>query len=276
MLYGTMDHVIVEGDSLKYLDNLDEKSIHLAITDPPYFTHFTDNNWEIESRKWVGLKFDRKQGINLQKFINIASEKIIKCLYPGSFFIVFSDSRLSHRMAVGVEDAGFEIRDIIAWKFEKSPWEGFSLSHFVDGQPFLSLEEKNHLKEELKTFKTPKLASCHDNIIMAQKPKEKSFIHNWVQYKTGLINLSLDVSSVIEFSKKVEKNAFNTHPTIKPVKLIEYLIEIFSRPGQMVLDPFLGSGTTSVAAKNTDRKSIGIEINPNYVKIAKQRLKEGD
>lgn len=62
------------------------------------------------------------------------------------------------------------------------------------------------------------------------------------------------------------------HPTEKAVSIIEPLIQSFSKPGDVVLDPFSGSGTTAVAAKLNQRHSIGIELDPNYCHIARQRL----
>jgi len=62
------------------------------------------------------------------------------------------------------------------------------------------------------------------------------------------------------------------HPTQKPLRLMEYLIENFSKEGDLVFDPFLGSGTTAVACKVLGRNFIGIEINSDYCKIAEKRL----
>jgi len=64
----------------------------------------------------------------------------------------------------------------------------------------------------------------------------------------------------------------NFHPTVKPVKLMAYLIELGCPPGGVVLDPFVGSGTTCMAAKMLGRKYIGIEINSEYVEIARARV----
>jgi len=64
----------------------------------------------------------------------------------------------------------------------------------------------------------------------------------------------------------------NNHPTVKPLKLMSYLITLGSRPNDTILDPFSGSGTTCLAANILDRNAIGIELNPEYAKIAKARL----
>ena len=64
----------------------------------------------------------------------------------------------------------------------------------------------------------------------------------------------------------------NHHPTVKPLKLFSYLITMGSRENDIILDPFCGSGTTLIAAHNLHRKYIGIEINQDYLEIAKHRL----
>lgn len=62
------------------------------------------------------------------------------------------------------------------------------------------------------------------------------------------------------------------HPTQKPVTLMESLIDVFSLPGDLVLDPFCGSGTTLIAARDLGRRCVGIEIDPKFAEVARQRL----
>jgi len=64
----------------------------------------------------------------------------------------------------------------------------------------------------------------------------------------------------------------NNHPTVKPIALFEWLIKLVTREGQIILDPFLGSGTTAIAAHNTGRLCVGIEKEPEYIEIAKRRV----
>jgi len=65
----------------------------------------------------------------------------------------------------------------------------------------------------------------------------------------------------------------NNHPTVKPIILMQYLIKLISREGAIILDPFLGSGTTAIACLKTNRQFIGIEKESDYVKIAQARIK---
>ena len=66
----------------------------------------------------------------------------------------------------------------------------------------------------------------------------------------------------------------NNHPTVKPLKLMSYLIILGSREGDVVLDPFMGSGTTPLASKQLNRKYIGIELDEDYFKICKARVED--
>ena len=72
------------------------------------------------------------------------------------------------------------------------------------------------------------------------------------------------------------KNLKNNHPTVKPIKLMEYLIKLITPPKGVLLDPFMGSGTTGLAAKNLNKDYffIGVELNQDYFNIAKERLNE--
>ena len=84
--------------------------------------------------------------------------------------------------------------------------------------------------------------------------------------------------SILNFNnRKGENNHLNLqHPTQKPVPLFEYLIQTYTQPGEIVLDNCIGSGTTAVAAKKTDRHFIGIELDPKYCEIARNRIGQTD
>ena len=80
--------------------------------------------------------------------------------------------------------------------------------------------------------------------------------------------------SIIEENSQQKEcnNIHRLHPTQKPVALMEYLIKTYTNEGETVLDFTMGSGTTGVAAKNTNRKFIGIELDEKYFNIAKERI----
>lgn len=279
---------IIHGDCREKLPELEDESIHLIVTDPPYFLDGLDADWKkgkkgtkratgVVGSLPVGMKFDPKQGIALQAFMTEVSGLMISVLKPGAFAVVFSQPRLVHRMAIGLEDAGFEIRDLYAWHFtRRAQFKAFSMNHFVNRMDKTDAE-KEALKTKLGGRKTPQLRPQFEAMILAQKPRIGTFVENWRVHETGLIDASASLDgaapSTVMTVEKPQRSHFNGHLTVKPVALVEHLIRLFSVPGQIVLDPFLGSGTTAVAAKRLQRACIGIEINPDYVNVANQRLK---
>lgn len=78
---------------------------------------------------------------------------------------------------------------------------------------------------------------------------------------------------IVAKASKAEKGTDNRHPTVKSLKLMSYLVTMGSRPNDIVLDPFAGSGTTGIAALQLGRRFLGIELSPEYCKIAEKRLK---
>jgi site-specific DNA-methyltransferase (adenine-specific) len=132
------------------------------------------------------------------------------------------------------EIAGFEIRDMINWNYTQSMPKGMSMNHIIQKMK-ISEEEKAKLMEEYN--------DVYDKNFLVSKPGKK------------------------------EKGEGNSHITVKPVALMEHLVQLFSKKGSLVVDPFLGSGTTALACKNTGRKCIGIELNKEYYEIALARCK---
>ena len=276
-------------DCRNVLKQIDDNSIDLIITDPPYFIDGMGNDWNKEnlSKKVkkakvvgglpVGMKFDVEQGKKLQKFIEPICNEFMRILKPGGFCIIFSQARLYHRMAMAAENAGFEIRDMLGWKYEGQA-KAFSLNHFVKKMKNLTEEEQNQIIKDMEGWKTPQLKPQIEPMVMAQKPKEGTFIENWIKYNVGLVNTteSLDgmfPGNIMEVSKK-EKESNIEHLTVKPVKLISHLVKLFSKENQIVLDAFMGSGSHGVASLQNNRKFIGIEIDKDYFEIAKNRIEK--
>jgi DNA modification methylase len=151
------------------------------------------------------------------------------------------------------------------------------MAHFVRKMD-ISKKEQNAVLRKLQGRKTPQLRPQFEVLMLAEKPREGTFIDNWLKYQAGLIDATKTLngsspSTVMDVEKPI-KEVYNTHLTVKPVRLLMHLIELFTIKGQVVLDPFLGSGATALAAIQTVRSCIGIEINPEYIEIAERRIKE--
>jgi len=299
--------IILNADCMIELNKLQDNSIDCVITDPPYFIDKLDNNWsstEVNSdvknshitHLPKGMKFDKSQVKNLYDYYLELSKLLFKKMKPGAYFLSFSSPRLYHAIAMSCEIAGFEIRDMINWTYTQSMPKGMSVSHIIEKMK-ITEEEKNKLIDEYKNYKTPQIRSCFEPICVAMKPLGKfTFIQNELKFKTGLLdfsqkvgidnnrvpaniitteeyNESYDKNFLVSKPSKSEKGESNTHITVKPLALIEHLIKLFSKKGSLVVDPFLGSGTTALACKNTERKFFGTELNSEYYDICLNRCK---
>lgn len=298
---------IIMGDALEVLPQIEKNSIDLVLTDPPYFLDKMDNNWNHKTVSTItdycrvvkslppGMKFDREQGKNFYEWYLKIAKEIYRVLKPGGFFFSFSSPRLYHRMASAIDDAGFLIRDCFIWLYTQNQPKAMSLNHFIDKLDW-DKKSKNELKEKLEGWKTPQIKSCFEPIIMAQKEPEGTFLKNMVKYNVGLVNTNVKIgenmfpSNVVTTQEineildkcfllpkptKEEKGEFNTHRTVKPLAICEYIIKLttFSEEA-IVLEPFVGSGTTALAARKLGRQFIGIDTNPEYIEIALKRLEQ--
>lgn len=299
--------IILNNDCMIELDKLEDNSIDCVITDPPYFIDKLDNKWsstdvnnDVKNSHIKhlpkGMKFDKSQVKNLYDYYLELSKLLFKKMKPGGYFLSFSSPRLYHAIAMSCEIAGFEIRDMINWTYTQSMPKGMSVTHIIEKMK-ITEEEKQKLIEEYKDYKTPQIRSCFEPICVAMKPIGKlTFIQNEIDFKTGLLdfsqkvgidndrvpaniitteefNDSYDKNFLVSKPSKGEKGENNTHITVKPITLIEHLIKLFSKKDALVVDPFLGSGTTALACKNTGRKCIGIELNKEYYEICLERCR---
>lgn len=299
---------IICADSLKLLPKLASDSVDVVLTDPPYFLDKLDNTWDYEkvsnaSNQYAikslpaGMKFDREQGKKFYKWYFDIAKEIFRILKPGGFFFSFSSPRLYHRMASAIDDAGFEVRDAFIWLYTQNQAKAMGVNHFIRKMG-IDEETKNGIVERFNGWKTPQVKSCFEPIAMAQKPTDQTYLSNMLKYEVGLVNTNvrignnmypanvftvdkindlIDKTFLLPKPTKKEKGEYNDHKTVKPLAICEYLIKLsaFSK-NAVILDPFVGSGTTVVAAKRLGRNYIGVDCNEKYVKIAERRLGELD
>ena len=415
--------MIIQGDCLEKLKDLEDNSVDSIITDPPYELGFMGKSWDNS-----GIAYN----VDMWK-------ECLRVLKPGGHLLSFGGTRTYHRMASAIEDAGFEVRDMIEWVYGSGFPKSLNIGKAVDklqgnerevigkkrcgiaDSPFGSCEEeRKHIDETKGTSEWEgwgtALKPAHEPICMAKKPLvEKTVAENVLKYGTGGINIdecrvgteerynapagnkaggnSLNMSAVgmpqdvdgttaigrfpanlihdnseevrecfpetgkgngkgvynyagreydnkdtsmfngdkpqapsnfndsgnasrffksIIYQTKASKaernrgcegleekeevypgiNTFdesgnrlradgsvipplkskNNHPTVKPIALMEYLIKMVTPKGGIVLDPFAGSGSTLVAAKQNGFQYIGIELTEEYIPIIEARL----
>ncbi len=295
---------LILGDSLNVLKEMPEDSIDVVLTDPPYFLDKLDNDWNLskvhnKNNQQVitslpaGMKFDTVQGKNFYSWFYDIAVQVFRILKPGGFFFSFSSPRLFHRLCSAIDDAGFEIRDSFIWLYTQNQPKAMSLDHFIDRLD-ISSEEKEVLKKKLSGWKTPQLKSCYEPIAMGQKPTDGTYLSNVIKNNIGLFNTNVTVGKnmfpsnvltidpmgeiidrlfLIAKPTAKEKGSSNNHLTVKPISICQHLIKLSAMsPDSIILDPFLGSGTTALAAKSLGFHYIGIEINEEYLELARNRI----
>jgi len=262
---------LICGDCLEVLKGFDKEIIDLVVTSPPY-----DN-----LRKYKGYSFD---------FERIAFE-LGRVLKPGGVIVWVvndqtlngSESLTSFKQAIFfVEHVGLNLHDTMIWHKQPQPmnhrrYEQHFEYMFVlsKGKPktFNGIQEPSTYAGTVKRF-TRHLDCANESTSKTKKAIEffnkkcKAMIVNNLKLKGNIWYIPVGGSHTTK-----DRLAFQ-HPAIFPEKLAHDHIISWSNEGDIILDPFMGSGTTGIAAKNLGREFIGIEISPEYFEIAKQRIEK--
>jgi site-specific DNA-methyltransferase (adenine-specific) len=287
---------ITNADCLEHLANLDDESIDLFLSDIPYGIGLDD--WDVlhnntnsaylgSSPAQAGKSGFKRRGKPINGWSsadrNIGKEyqewcaKWTNLLFPkmkeGSSLFVFGARRTLHRVINAFEDSGFLLKDVLAWKKNSAHHRAARVSNVFEKR---GLEKE---VEEWQGWRLGNLAPIYEPIAWFIKPYKITITDNILKNGVGAINIEdcklngTSPTNLLEFG--FAPNETRVHEAQKPVELIEFLIKLTTRENQIVLDSFVGSGTTCVAAKNLKRQFIGFEINENYCNIANERLENG-
>jgi site-specific DNA-methyltransferase (adenine-specific) len=348
----------MHGDCLEMMRELPDASIDSIVTDPPYGLSFMGKGWD---RGVPGVEY---------------WTEAIRVAKPGAHLVAFGGTRTYHRLAVAIEDAGWEVRDCFVWAYG----QGFPKSHDVSkaidkaaGAEREVIGQKVYADGHIQNDATDRNGSgrciffMRDGVdpkrmetapatddarrwsgwgtalkpawelaIVARKPFRGTVAENVLRHGTGAINvdgcriLGADTTTrhnsssssymtgcigsiqpvqatyttgsdkgrwpanlahdgspdVLELfpreaarffysakASKADRGEGNTHPTVKPSDLMAYICRLVTPPGGVVLDPFMGSGSTGVAALREGFGFVGIELDAGYLEIARNRLK---
>jgi DNA modification methylase len=356
---------LLHGDCLERVQELPDCSVDACVTDPPYGLRFMGKAWDYDvpqAEVW---------------------REVLRVLKPGGHLLAFAGTRTQHRMAVNIEDAGFEIRDMIAWLYGSGFPKSLDVSKAIDKAAGAEREvvgvthRTRGICGEMAAAvrcsvcgKTRNGTSCKcdpDNgpatpeaqqwdgwgtalkpalepITVARKPLQITVAANVLEHGTGAINIDgcrvgdnsgrwpanlihdgsdevtelfpqnvrgaipgtqkigdktttnrdnnvsyatcgyqkisgykEEVGSAARFfycakASKADREDGNSHPTVKPTDLMRYLCRLVTPPGGIVLDPFMGSGSTGKAAVLEGFRFIGIEREAEYIEIARGRI----
>lgn len=195
-----------------------------------------------------------------------------RVLKTGGSAFIFAGRRFAHRCAAAMEDAGFIFKDSLAWMKDAAVHRAQRLGVVYSRRGDTINQDK------WNGWRIGNLRPKYEPIMWFMKPYKvgATLADNVLQHEVGAYNQD-GYNQYVGNSDNVlsigfEQGERGLHPTQKPAKLMEALIELTTIPGHIVLDPFIGSGTTAVAAKTIGRKYIGIEVDPAYCEMARKRL----
>ena len=217
---------------------------------------------------------DKKIPFEYQKWCSTWASEWLRVLKPGASVFIFAGRRMAHRCICAMEESGFIFKDMIAWEKDSAPHRAQRISEVYKRRNDLVNEEK------WKGWRVGNLRPIFEPILWFQKPYKlgTTLADNVIKHEVGAFNDLLwnkyTINSQNIIKTKKEKSDHGLHPTQKPLLLMNALIELTTKPGQLVLDPFMGSGSTCVSAKSLGRSYIGFELDKRYFDIAEKRIKE--
>lgn len=285
---------ITLGDCRDFLPKISPESIHLFLSDIPYGIGLDE--WDVlhnntntallgQSPAQKGKSGFKRRGKPIRGW-NTADRDIVKeyqqwcsewaeLVYPimkkGASLFVFGARRTIHRAIVALEDAGFLLRDVLIWKKSSAHHRAQRVSIV------LNRREEKELAKKWEGWRLGNLAPIYEPIAWLFKPYDRTITDNVIENEVGAMNVAeclidgRSPTNILEVDFRDDED--RVHEAQKPVALVEYLIRLTTIESQIVIDPFMGSGTTAIACRNLNRRFIGFEINQDYYNIAQQRLK---
>ena len=244
---------IIHGDTFLVLDNLPKSFVDLLIVDPPYNI----------SKVYGKSNFKQMNDMEYRKFTDKWIDKILPILKPTASIYVCCDWK-SSLIISDVLKEHFTIQNRITWQREKGRGAKQNWKNCMEDIWFATVSARDY------TFNV-------NDVKMRRKVmapyKENGKPKDWLETKDGNFRDTFPSNFWDDISIPYWSMAENTdHPTQKPEKLIAKLILASSNSGDVVFDPFLGSGTTAVVAKKLGRRYIGIEREGEYCALAQKRL----
>lgn len=248
---GNKDHKIILGDAIVALSTIDNSSINLIFADPPYNI---GKNFNGRKDSWT----------KDEDYLNWCYEWIDLCLQKltsnGSFYLMAATQFMPF-LDIYLKDKT-NILSRIVWFYDSS---GVQAKNFYGSlyEPILfCVKDKNNYTFNAK------------DILVEAKTGAKRKLIDYRKTPPQVYNSEKVPGNVWEFSRvRYRMDEYENHPTQKPIVLLERIIKASSNKGDLVLDPFSGTFTTSFVAKRLNRNSIGIELQEEYVKIGLRRLR---
>ena len=244
---------ILLGDSLKIMKTIPSKSVDLIFADPPYNLQLKDTLYRPDQTTVEAVTQDWDKFNTYKEYDNFTeqwlkeSKRILK--KGGALWVIGSYHNIL-RVGTSIQNHGFWILNDIIW----------------------------HKTNPMPNFRGTRFTNAHETLLWCTTSREAKYTFNYQNLKELNDGKQMRSDWYIPICSGKERlrenNNQRSHPTQKPEALMYRIILSSTNKGDIILDPFLGSGTTAVVTKKLQRNFIGIEQDKEYVSLAKKRLKQ--
>ena len=241
---------IIQGDCVEVLKTLPEKSVDLIFADPPYNLQLQQELWRPNLTKVDAVDDEWDRFADFAEYDQFTRNWLRACRRvlkdTGTIWVIGTYHNI-YRVGTTLMDLGYWMLNDVVW---------------VKTNP-------------MPNFRGVRFTNAHETLIWAQKVKGSRYTFNYQAMKS--LNDDLQMRSDWEIplcngKERLKHNGSKAHATQKPEALLYRVIQSSSNPGDVVLDPFFGTGTTGAVAKKLHRHWLGVEQDEGYVKLAQERL----
>lgn len=241
---------ILQGDSLEILHCLPDESVDLVFADPPYNLQLQQALWRPNLSRVNAVEEAWDQFENFQAYDDFTHQWLSECrriLKPHGALWVIGTYHNIYRIGAILQNLGYWILNDVVW-IKVNPMPNF---HGV------------------------RLTNAHETLIWASRNQKSRYTFNYRAMKARNDDLQMRSDWFLPIctgAERIKQNGKKAHPTQKPEALLYRIIAASTHPGDVILDPFFGTGTSGAVAKKLHRHYVGIEKDVDYISLANQRL----
>ena len=242
---------IIKGDCIENLKKLPDESVDLIFADPPYFMQTEGELHRTNGAKFQGVEDEWDKFSDYREYDEFCTAWLKECkrvMKKNSSIWVIGSFQNIYRIGYIMQNLGFWILNDVIWSKPNA----------------------------VPNFGGTRFQNSHETLLWCTKNKNAKYIFNYKTMKhlnNGKQEKSVwNIGICIGNERIKDKEGKKVHSTQKPEKLLYNVIISSSRPGDIVLDPFFGTGTTGAMAKLTGRNYIGIKREEEYINVAQERI----
>ncbi len=243
---------VIEGNCIEVMARLPAASVDLVFADPPYNLQLAGELHRPDNSRVDGVEEDWDKFADFTTYDRFTRDWLSAArhaLQPeGSLWVIGSYHNI-YRVGTILQDLGFWILNDVIWR-KSNP---------------------------MPNFRGRRFTNAHETLLWCAYSREASYTFNYQAMKAFNDGIQMRSDWLLPLcggSERLKRDGRKAHPTQKPEGLLHRVLLAASKPGDLVLDPFFGTGTTGAVAQRLGRRWIGIERDPTYAKLARERIKD--